>query len=86
MKINVFGPKMALKTSQDGPKTAPRPLLAALEAYVGVLKQFRVALGASRGGLGPVWGRQGPLSAVLAGLGALRDGSGDAPGPQGGGA
>ena len=97
MKINVFGPKMALKTSQDGPKTAPRPLLAALEAYVGVLKQFRVALGASRGGLGPVWGRHGAFVGGLDGswgaqgrlwgrTGALRDGSGDAPGPQGAGA
>ena len=58
---------MAPEMRQDGPKTAPRPLLAALEAYVGVLKQFRVALGASRGGLGPVWGRHGAFVGSLGG-------------------
>ena len=59
---------------------------AALGAYVGGLRQFRVALEASRGGLGPVWGRYGASVAVLAPLGLLWDGSGDAPGPQGAGA
>ena len=59
---------------------------AALGTYVGGLGRFWAALGASVGGLGPLWGSLGPLRAVLAALGSLLDGSGDAPGPQGAGA
>ena len=45
MNINVFGTKIALKTSQDGPRTAPRPLLAALVPLLGCSWPFLSALG-----------------------------------------
>ena len=48
MKNHIFEPKMPPKMRQDGPKTAPRPLLAALGPFL-------VALGLLLAALGPLW-------------------------------